>query len=629
MAPLRLLVYLRESPAGDSRLEPTRDRRWIDEERLSWEPAEADATALAWALHLQETHDCHLTVCSLGPPRVESMLRRTALALEVDRAVHVIDERGLRISPAERAWLLAAVARRERADLVLLGAYSDDWGTGVTAPFAARYLGWPVALQVAELHLEESGTALEATCEAGSSERRVDRYSVPCVVSLLPGRITLRHPTLRGILAAGKKPVERLERAELPAPPPELPRFDVRTLRPLERRRNGHTIQDVDEGVEAVWAELRRTAEAPAASSLPKASVPRPRAKVSGGETAAAFRPTGEGLRPFAPSRAAWIDAVAQTASEPASGREFPPWTRPNELEVIRLVSPPQETTPGSSQPARPPRRGVTVEFPNPVAARLEEAACAVAELTRERELSVLLFPRGPRAEDLSSLVAAQRQACLVRGIPAGMEPSTGGLVFSVPLFRGKLVGEVVVPPDQPLVAALEGSPLPASAEVPPESPSGVSSSVVLSADRYRCPWPVPPAARRLEAALVRTDWTHAPIVFGIGRGVAERNLFERIARLAESLGAELVGTRPVVDRGWLSRDRQVGSSGQLIRPALYLALGISGAYQHIIGVMEAETIVAVNRDPQAPILRMADLGIVAPVEAFVTRLEARIGRDG
>lgn len=112
-----------------------------------------------------------------------------------------------------------------------------------------------------------------------------------------------------------------------------------------------------------------------------------------------------------------------------------------------------------------------------------------------------------------------------------------------------------------------------------------------------------------------------AEIVVACGAGVATRAQFDRVRELAECLGAELGGTRPAFDRGFITRDRMIGQTGRTVRPGVYVAIGISGASQHTTAVRRAGTIVAVNSDPSAPIFRIADVGIVGEIERIVPAL--------
>jgi electron transfer flavoprotein alpha subunit len=123
------------------------------------------------------------------------------------------------------------------------------------------------------------------------------------------------------------------------------------------------------------------------------------------------------------------------------------------------------------------------------------------------------------------------------------------------------------------------------------------------------------------DEALVEAD-----VVVAVGRGVDDEATFERIERLADALDATLAASSPVVDRGWLPASRRVGRSGASVSPEVYLALGISGAPQHLAGLVGAETVVAVNTDPNAPIFGVADYGIVDDVAAVVAELADRFG---
>lgn len=120
-------------------------------------------------------------------------------------------------------------------------------------------------------------------------------------------------------------------------------------------------------------------------------------------------------------------------------------------------------------------------------------------------------------------------------------------------------------------------------------------------------------------------DITKADIIVAVGRGVKEQKNMPMIEDFAQAIGGELACTRPVIDAGWLPKDRQVGSSGKTVKPKLYIALGISGAFQHISGMKGAQTIVAVNKDPNAPIFSVAHYGIVGDLLKIVPVLKDKI----
>jgi electron transfer flavoprotein alpha subunit len=141
-----------------------------------------------------------------------------------------------------------------------------------------------------------------------------------------------------------------------------------------------------------------------------------------------------------------------------------------------------------------------------------------------------------------------------------------------------------------------------------------------------------------LSAAAIRTkplelfresqravDLTAAEMIVSVGRGIKEAENIPIVKELAEALGAELAASRPICDNGWLPMERQVGSSGQTVSPKLYLAVGISGAIQHLVGMKGSKTIVAINKDAEAPIFEVADYGIVGDLFQVVPALVEEI----
>ncbi len=124
-------------------------------------------------------------------------------------------------------------------------------------------------------------------------------------------------------------------------------------------------------------------------------------------------------------------------------------------------------------------------------------------------------------------------------------------------------------------------------------------------------------------------DLTQAPIIVSIGRGIKEQANIPLAEKLAKLLGGELAASRPICDEGWLPMDRQIGSSGQTVAPKLYLALGISGAIQHVVGMKGSRTIVAINKDANAPIFEVADYGIVGDLFEIVPALIAQLEGSG
>jgi len=129
---------------------------------------------------------------------------------------------------------------------------------------------------------------------------------------------------------------------------------------------------------------------------------------------------------------------------------------------------------------------------------------------------------------------------------------------------------------------------------------------------------------RYLEAEIADIDIAAAPLLVSVGRGVGKQENMAAVEAFAHAIGATLACSRPVADKGWLPKSRQVGTSGKTVRPRVYIALGISGSYQHLAGMHNADTIIAVNRDPAAPIFDVAHYGVVADMFEVLPRLRER-----
>ena len=152
---------------------------------------------------------------------------------------------------------------------------------------------------------------------------------------------------------------------------------------------------------------------------------------------------------------------------------------------------------------------------------------------------------------------------------------------------------------------------------------------------------PVENFAPSLDAASIRqkpeapfresaraVDLTAAEIIVSVGRGIKEKENIPIVEELAKALGAELAASRPICDAGWLPMERQVGSSGQTVAPKVYMAIGISGAIQHLVGMKGAKTIVAINKDANAPIFEVADYGIVGDLFEVVPALVEEVKKS-
>ena len=221
-----------------------------------------------------------------------------------------------------------------------------------------------------------------------------------------------------------------------------------------------------------------------------------------------------------------------------------------------------------------------------------------------------VIMAHSAAAQELAPGLALRLGGVCISGVQeAAVED--GRVVLRRPVFGGKLVA-TVVPEGRPVVVTL----LPGASAGPLPAPAASGHVQVVAVG---CP---PPAARvigRRSAEAPGAAITEARTIVAAGNGIGSREQLDMVAALAQCFPRSAVaGSRPVCDRGWLPHSLQVGLTGTTVRPDLYVACGISGAFQHVAGIREAGFIVAINRDPQAAIFQVADVGIVADLAEFL-----------
>jgi electron transfer flavoprotein alpha subunit len=241
-------------------------------------------------------------------------------------------------------------------------------------------------------------------------------------------------------------------------------------------------------------------------------------------------------------------------------------------------------------------------------------AAVAVA---KERGPSLVLLGNTTAGMDLSTALAPALGMPLV-AYCARLEVADGGLVATSRAYGGKLFADVRLPEGGAVVTFLPGG---GPAARPAGSPGAVTETAAGPASQVTL-------ARRIEPeAAGDVDITRADILVSVGRGIQDPDNIPLAQELADALGGVVSCSRPVVDAGWLPRSRQVGKSGKTVKPRLYLALGISGAPEHLQGMRDAELIVAINSDPSAPIFEVAHYGATVDALELLPALTERLAR--
>ena len=238
----------------------------------------------------------------------------------------------------------------------------------------------------------------------------------------------------------------------------------------------------------------------------------------------------------------------------------------------------------------------------------------ASEQLIRRAAPDVVLFPHTYRVRDFAPKLATRFDRVLISDC-TGFRVDAGGPVFVRQLFQGKLNSDVRPVGPAPWFASVQAGAFRAD-DAATGQPAVESFTPNLEASSIRTTPGEP-----FREAVRAVDLTAAGIIVSVGRGIREKDNIAIVEELARALGAELAASRPICDNGWLPMERQVGSSGQTVSPKVYIAVGISGAIQHLVGMKGSRTIVAINKDPEAPIFEVADYGIAGDLFEVVPAL--------
>jgi electron transfer flavoprotein alpha subunit len=227
-----------------------------------------------------------------------------------------------------------------------------------------------------------------------------------------------------------------------------------------------------------------------------------------------------------------------------------------------------------------------------------------------------VVLPHTYQTRDFVPALAARLNKPLITDVTA-----IAGETFTRPMFQGKLAADVRPPGERPCFVTCQIGAFRADRVRKGVVPSSVTTrAVAINRGAIRQTPEAP-----FQEARQSVDLTQAARIVAVGRGIKTREQLPVAEALARALGAELAASRPICDSGWLPMERQIGSSGQTVAPKLYVALGISGAIQHLVGMKGSRTIVAINKDTDAPIFEVADYGIVGDLFEIVPAIIAEL----
>jgi len=294
-------------------------------------------------------------------------------------------------------------------------------------------------------------------------------------------------------------------------------------------------------------------------------------------------------------NRVSWETITTAQAIAAATG-----WT----LEAAVIGS--GTTSIASEVAARKLARVYDIESPRLEPYTPDAFAAGLKQFLSSKQPKLVLMPHTYQVRDFIPKLATSMGRTVISDC-IGFKHEDNKLAFTRQMFQGKLAADVSFTSDAPWFVTFQNGAFRGDKAESGASPAPVETVKVDISDSVIRNKP----QEVFKEAKQAVDLTQAEIIVAVGRGIKEQKNIDIAKQLADALGGELAASRPICDSGWLPMDRQIGSSGQTVAPKLYLALGISGAIQHIVGMKGSRAIIAVNKDSEAPIFEIADYAVV------------------
>jgi len=560
--------------------------------------------ALAFATAYKATHGARLTAITMGPPPAREILEQ-ALASGADDAIHLSDRAFAGADTLATARALAVALRPGAYDLILCGRHSTDSETGQIGPELAEHLGIPHITGVRSLSLDTATRWLIAARETDDGSD-VLACPLPVLISVAEGIGEEFWPRPEAVAAIDPAAITTLGAADLGDP-------DV------------FGAAGSPTWVGEVYAEQPQRLAEVLSGDDPAALAER---LVELLLVRGAFTPRAADAVPLARQRPGAAGPPVLVWAEEREGRLLPAT-----FEVVGAAGAVADAIGGRVVALL---TGDDARLCSQLAAYgadeilslgrldhydMERCAHLLATAIAATQPYAVLLAASADGRDLAPRVAARLGLGLTGDCIGLRVDDEGRLVMLKPAFGGNIIAPVyskTFPQMATLRPGLLLTPAPLPAPVvnvralePAER--GVSLIRLLET--------------RPDPAAAVSALASAAVVVGVGRGVGGPEHLPALRALTETLGAELGATRVVTDLGWLPRQRQVGLTGRAIAPALYLAVGVSGSFNHMVGVLKAGTIVAINRSPRAPIAKVADYTVIGDWTEVVPPLTAALVR--
>lgn len=598
---LRIIVSIKQVPdADDLRIDPITNN--LVREGVPSVINPPDLHAIEEGVRLKEKYGGKVTVITMGPPQAEASLRE-AIAMGADEAYLITD----RAMAGADTWatsytLFKAIEKIGRADVYLFGRRAVDGETEQVGPQTAKWLGIPVVGYVSEIKEISDGKA--TVVRTTEEEQEVIETPIPSVFTVTETINKPRQPTIEDLIKAKWAKVVKLTKDDINAEPNKigLAGSPTRVIKvsPPPKTRNAEIYRGNDAGnwlYDKIVKSLNEVNEVKYEYIKP---LPKYKAK---GEVWVYIDHLGKEV-----NRVSWeIASEGRRIADSMDVKLGGVIVGDDVDDIIR-----QAFEFGFDKVYHVKVEGFDY-YINDVYTK------ALSSVIKKYKPEVVLFPGTKNSRELASTVAIEVDTGLIADCVNFEVDEKVGLLSIRPDFGGKEMSTIICPNHRPIMVTVRGG------VFYPTRLKGGDEVLVERVD-VQGSWFKVKSRSKLERRNLLAD---SDIVIGVGRGIKSPENIRLAEELAELLHGVVGVSKPLADMGWYPKDRQIGQTGTTIRPKVYIALGVSGAVQHLVGISGARRIIAVNIDPEAQIFKNCDYGVIGDIFEVVPDLIKVIKEKG
>ncbi|WP_287950317.1 FAD-binding protein [Acidiplasma sp.] len=601
---LKIIVSIKQVPdADDLRIDPVTNNLIREGVPAIINPP--DLHAIEEAIRLKEKYGGTVTIVSMGPPRGDISIKE-AIAMGADDAYLVTDAAMAGSDTWATSYTVAqAIKKLGGADVILFGRRAVDGETQQVGPQTAVWLNVPAVAytdKIIEIDQKNKKAVLQRTTEFNTEILEVP---IPFVATISEISNTPREPTLEGLIKAKNYNVSRLSKTDINADPKHIglaasPTKVIR-VRPPPKMRNPEIIKnkDINKTVDWIISKIKIAATGMKSSGEDYVK-PKPVAKATG---------------------KIWVYMDHTNGDINKTSLEI--------LGAARRVADLMDTQLGAAVIGDHAENIVDMAFkygadeafycetPGVEYYDNDVYTRALETLIKKYMPDAIFFPGTSNARELASTTAIKVDTGLIADCIIFDVDEKGQLLSTRPDFGGKETSTIICPNNKPVMVTTRSGVFSALKE---RDYRGKVQTETLTDTSTRF------KIKDFKSIEYNNPLLGSKIVVGVGRGIVNKENIKMAEDLADKLHAVVGVSKPLADAGWYPKDHQVGQTGTTIRPDLYIALGISGAIQHLVGIQGSKKILAINTDETAPIFDNCDYGVVGDIFQIVPELIKKIG---